>query len=685
MLTACETYLLAHYLANVASGLRRRDPEAQALAGWMADKESHIRLGSRGRRRRPRFRACHEDEVSRQRFRSLRQTLEAERPTRRPRRDKTGQRLLNLAQTTGLSRTDAAILELLVRYQTHSIFQSLVDDVLISPSRWHDVNIGGRALPLLLGHSAGAIVRRLHGDAPLIRTGLVSVDEDGDMKAIDRLNRLARAPAEAGSEVNRLLFDVAPRTDLQWSDYDHVAGDRDHVETLLKGALERGEPGVNILLHGPPGTGKTEFCKAVAERLGVTLYSVGETDEDGREPSRRERQQELRLAQRLLSQDSRSLLLFDEMDDLLGDGLSGLLGLLFGRRSRGNESKVFMHRLLEQAPAPTLWTINGARDVSPTILRRMMFAFELRPPTGPVRERVWQRQLARNGIEADAADVRSLAVEFDVTPGVAAGATAAARLGGGDIDTVRRGVRSLSRVLGCEKAPQGTSARFDPILIRADTDPTALAERLAGSGERRFSLCLQGPPGTGKSAWIRHLAEQLGLEVLQKRTSDLLSKWVGNTERRIADAFSEARDAGAFLVFDEADSLLADRRFAVRSWEVSQVNEMLTWMESHPLPFACTTNFADHLDPATLRRFVFKVTLDYLAPEQADAAFRVYFGLEPPAQLKDLAVLTPGDFAVVRRKAEILGLLDKPEELARMLGEECDAKPVRPQLVGFRA
>ena len=685
MLTACETYLLAHYLANVASGLRRRDPEAQALAEWMADKESHIRFGSPGRRRRARVRACHGDELSRQRFRSLRQTLQDERPTRRPRRDRTGQRLLNLAQTTGLSRTDAAILELLVRYQTHSIFQSLVDDVLISPSRWHDVNVGGRALPLLLGHSAGAIARRLHGDAPLIRAGLVSVDEDGDMKAIDRLNRLARAPAEAGSEVNRLLFDVAPRTDLQWSDYDHVAGDRDHVETLLKGALERGEPGVNILLHGPPGTGKTEFCKAVAERLGVTLYSVGETDEDGREPSRRERQQELRLAQRLLSQDSRSLLLFDEMDDLLGDGLSGLLGLLFGRRSRGNESKVFMHRLLEQAPAPTLWTINGARDVSPTILRRMMFAFELRPPTGPVRERVWQRQLARNGIEADAADVRSLAVEFDVTPGVAAGATAAARLGGGDIETVRRGVRSLSRVLGCERAPQGASMRFDPTLIRADTDPTALAERLAGSGERRFSLCLQGPPGTGKSAWVRHLAEQLGLEVLQKRTSDLLSKWVGGTERRIAEAFAEARDAGAFLVFDEADSLLADRRFAARSWEVSQVNEMLTWMESHPMPFACTTNFADHLDPATLRRFVFKVTLDYLASEQANAAFRAYFGLEPPAQLQDLAALTPGDFAVVRHKAEILGLLDEPEALARMLREECDAKPVRPQLVGFRA
>ena len=49
-------------------------------------------------------------------------------------------------------------------------------------------------------------------------------------------------------------------------------------------------------------------------------------------------------------------------------------------------------------------------------------------------------------------------------------------------------------------------------------------------------------------------------------------------------------------------------------------------MESHPLPFACTTNFGEHLDPATLRRFVFKIALDYLSPAQAEAAFRTYFG-----------------------------------------------------------
>ena len=391
---------------------------------------------------------------------------------------------------------------------------------------------------------------------------------------------------------------------------------------------------MNILLHGPPGTGKTEFCKVLAERLDASLYSVGESDDGGDEPVRGERLQELRLAQRLLAGNRGSLLLFDEMEDLLSDPFPawGLFGPFSRMAQRNTGSKVFMHRLLEAAPTPTLWTMNSPRGVSETILRRMMFAFELRRPTPRVRARIWTRELARHGIEAGSEEVFALAREFEATPGVGAGATAAAGLAGGGIDAVRHGVRSLSRVLGCERPPQGPPLRFDLGLIQADTDPVALAESLVrDDADRGFSLCLQGPPGTGKSAFARYLAERLGLEVLQKRASDLLSKWVGETEQQIAAAFAEARDAGAFLIFDEADSLLADRRGAHRSWEVSQVNEMLTWMESHPLPFACTTNFAEHLDPATLRRFVFKVRLDYLAPEQVEAAFRAYFALPPPA------------------------------------------------------
>ena len=359
---------------------------------------------------------------------------------------------------------------------------------------------------------------------------------------------------------------------------EYPGRDRNHIVRVIEVALASGAPGVNILLYGPPGTGKTEFCKVLAERLDVSLYSVGEFDDKGDEPVRGERLQELRLAQRLLAGHGGSLLLFDEMEDLLSDPFPawGLFGPHSRMAFRNTGSKVYMHRLLEPAPTPTLRTTNSPRGVSTTILRRMMFALELRRPTPGVRARIWTRELARHGVEAGSEDVLSLAREFEATPGVGAGATAAAGLAGGGIDAVRHGVRSLSRVLGCEKPPQGPPPKFDLGLIRSDTDPVTLAESLVRNAEQGFSLSLQGPPGTGKSAFARYLAERLGLEVMQKRGSDLLSPWVGETEQQIAAAFAEARDAGAFLVFDEADSLLGRRRSAHRSWEVSQVNEMLT-------------------------------------------------------------------------------------------------------------
>ncbi len=719
MLTAYEHRLIVRYLANLVSCLPHRGPEAKELVEWVASNgRRRVFGGSKkasrvfgGKRRRSRalpptlgrkrldlddllapedFRDLEDctDGVTGKQWSSLKETLRSKcAATKSVRSDRTAQRLRCLGRTTGLSRTDIAILELMLRYQTQPIIESMIDNVF----ERHSFNLRGPTLSALLGVSANAILDRLRADAPLVRSGLVCIDsDDGDLTLVNRLHRLATIPGGPELDVNRLLLGETSPSELEWPDFDHLGHDRDHVERLLGGALETGAPGVNVLLYGPPGTGKTEFCKVLAGRLGVDIHSVGESDEDGAEPTRHERLQELRLAQRLIARGRRSLLLFDEMEDLLSDPYPGL-GLFGGLLSPGprgfraaGESKVFMNRLLEGAPAPTLWTINDARTVDPAVLRRMMFALELRLPPPGVRARVWTRQLARHGIEAGPDDAFSLAREFEATPGVAAGATAAARLGGGDLAAVRRGVRSLSRVLSCEKPPQETPARYDPALIRADTDPVRLADRLASSGERRFSLCLQGPPGTGKSAFVRYLAERLGLEVVQKRASDLMSKWVGGTEQLIAAAFAEARDSGVFLVFDEADSLLSDRRFAERNWEVSQVNEMLTWMESHPAPFACTTNFGTHLDPATLRRFVFKVTLDYLAPEQARAAFRGYFGLTPPVEVAALTALTPGDFAVVRKQAEVLDCLGEPEALAAMLRAECDAKPDCPRPIGFR-
>ena len=627
-----------------------------------------------------------DEQLTARRWRSIQDTLRSEHAALKGvRPDRGAQRLRRLGKAIGLTPTDVDILELLLRHQSQPVIERMISDIFCRSRLAGVLNLRGSALSVLLGKTPHTVQSRFGADKPLLRSGLVSIDRDGDPEVARRLHRLVTVPASDRREVSQMLLDAVPESELEWQDFDHVAKDRDYLERVLTGALAYGEPGVNVLLYGPPGTGKTEFCKILAQRLGVTLYSAGESDDEGDEPSRDERLRELRLAQRLLAGHRRSLILFDEMEDLLADPFAGLS--LFGRSpgSSMRGSKVYLHRLLEEAPAPTLWTMNDARRVGGTVLRRFMFAFELRLPTALVRQRIWARQLEMNGIEAGADDIRGLAAAFEATPGVAAGVTSAARLAGGGMDAVRCGVRSLSRALGCDRMPQASPDRFDLALVRADINPAVLADRLACSRERRFSLCLQGPPGTGKSALVRYLAERLGLEVVQKRASDLLSKWVGETEQRIADAFAEARNSGAFLVFDEADSLLADRRLAEHNWEGSQVNEMLTWMESHPLPFACTTNLADHLDPATLRRFVFKIALGYLTPEQSATAFRRYFGLTAPASLTSLATLTPGDFAVVRRKAEVLGQLEDSQALIAMLRAECDAKREGMRGIGFRA
>ena len=169
--------------------------------------------------------------------------------------------------------------------------------------------------------------------------------------------------------------------------------------------------------------------------------------------------------------------------------------------------------------------------------------------------------------------------------------------------------------------------------------------------------------------------------MLQKRASDLLSMWVGGSEKAIAAAFAEAQAKGALLLIDEAEALLFERSEARRAFEVSQVNEMLTWMERHPLPFVCTTNLPECLDDAVPRRFTLKLRFMALDAVGGALAFRRILGCAPPGPLPE--GLTPGDFSVVRRKAELLGE-DRPTCLAAWLAEELAAKGGARVPIGFR-
>jgi SpoVK/Ycf46/Vps4 family AAA+-type ATPase len=153
--------------------------------------------------------------------------------------------------------------------------------------------------------------------------------------------------------------------------------------------------------------------------------------------------------------------------------------------------------------------------------------------------------------------------------------------------------------------------------------------------------------------------------------------------------FREAEQQDAVLLLDEADSFLQDRQGAQRSWEVTQVNELLVQMETFQGIFICATNLMERLDPAVLRRFDVKLKLEYLKPGQAERLFRqVLSGAGQPDEavlkgLRALTNLTPGDFATVTRLARVIGLLITPEWLLAALTEECRAKPGANRAIGF--
>jgi SpoVK/Ycf46/Vps4 family AAA+-type ATPase len=176
----------------------------------------------------------------------------------------------------------------------------------------------------------------------------------------------------------------------------------------------------------------------------------------------------------------------------------------------------------------------------------------------------------------------------------------------------------------------------------------------------------------------------MDLEPMFRRASDLLSKWIGETERRLADAFTEAREDHRFLIIDEAEPFLWSRSSDSRTWEVSMVDEFLVQMESHPMPLVCTGNLLEAVDSAALRRFTLKVKFDFLTRPQVESAYRHFFRRPAPPALRELTALTPSDFAAVMKQCRFLGgdAIDDAK-LVSLLEREVAVKNGTSRRIGF--
>ncbi len=654
---------LLNYAMALLDGVGRLSPEAGVLARWLGNYHERLGLPANLLPRTGDDGNLSERTIDAVQWREAGARLR-ERLAMLPAGSALDAALAGIGTALALDALERDILALVVRYRLDLAVERLADQLNAARGRPTRLRPDPDLFALLLRAPPAEVARRLRIEERLRASGIIGVDQWGDVEPLQRLLSLLLCSADLCGDLRAAVLKSASTTALPWSAFVHLGAETELAAAVLRGAIAGREPGIHILLYGPPGTGKTALAASLAARLGVPLYAVAEADDQGKEPTRSDRLHDLLLAQRLMG-EAPGLLLFDEAEDLFRN---------HGDTERAASSKVYVNRLLETARAPIIWTANDIGAFGPAALRRMTLCIEVRTPDIETRAALWMRLGAEAGIRLEDDAAHALARAVPAAPGVVRTALLAAHLAGGETKAVEIAARGIVRAMngGAPPAPEPRpEADYDPTLSRADCDLAALADRLARpNAPRAVSLLLSGPSGTGKSAFARHLAQRMRLPILQKRASDLLGPYVGETEQRIAAAFAEARDRGAFLILDEADSLLMDRAGAVRAFEVSQVNEMLTWMEDHPMPFACTTNLDERLDRASLRRFLLKVRFDWLTPAQAAAAFRIFFGTEPPADLATLYCLTPADFAMVSRRCKAMGSgLDKAVLMSMLHGE----------------
>ena len=199
--------------------------------------------------------------------------------------------------------------------------------------------------------------------------------------------------------------------------------------------------------------------------------------------------------------------------------------------------------------------------------------------------------------------------------------------------------------------------KFDFGMVNCNSNLKDLTKKLKASKQTNYGILLYGESGCGKSYFGQYLAQELGMPVIKKRASDLIDKFVGQTERNIKEAFKEAKQKKAVLLFDEADSFLFDRKYAQRDFECTSTNELLTQMEDYPYPFIMTTNLKEKIDKASLRRFLFKIKYNYMTENNIVSGVKTYFGKEfglTKEQLKELKYITAGDFKIAKRKMDVL-------------------------------
>jgi SpoVK/Ycf46/Vps4 family AAA+-type ATPase len=579
----------------------------------------------------------------------------------------------NIAKLIGLNKVELSIMRFAILLNSCKLLETTAE---MSGDGLSETDVCDLLQPVL-GVSFEALYEALHPQGRLNQTGLLkpggrwsnSRSLPGWLRSPEMMLRQVFREQKDNGTLEQMFYLPAPRSTLAKADFKHLEPNLTLIKDYLKASYQTREAGVNILLWGPPGTGKTELARHLAQSVRKQAVEINTMDGDLESLSSSARFDCYRLCQAIAGRSKRSMVIYDEVEDVLSDGNYATHGF---KAASIYGTKALVNAVLESNPVPTIWITNTLSGVDPAYLRRFDFAMSIKRPVAKARKRI-ARTLFRD-LPVGKEMVDQIAKHEDITPAhLRKASKICERLG---VNNTRDTNFILQQVLNSDletiqaepikpKQPavaKASSLDYQPDLINSDTDMAQLGSRLDKDSSAR--ICLFGPPGTGKTAWAHYLATAVEQPLLIKHAADILDAYIGNTEKNIVSAFEEAQSDKSILLLDEVDSFLQDRSRAHHNWEVAHVNQFLTAMEQFRGILICTTNLLDSLDPATLRRFDFKVSLDYMTTDQArQLALNLFskFGVKLKAADKEMLTtairrlkLSHGDFAALFRRYSVL-------------------------------
>ena len=438
-------------------------------------------------------------------------------------------------------------------------------------------------------------------------------------------------------------FDVEPPEEL--STFADVGGMeqlkqevRDTVGLMLKHPDDAERYGIDwngILLHGPPGVGKTFFARAIAGEYGMSLMHVSTGDLVASLVGGSARNIEKAFETAL--QNLPCLLFFDEFDsvaqrrDTTPDQES---------RRTVNQLLTSLEAYRDERELLVMAATNSIEHLDPAVIRPGRFDRQIRIdlPDAEARRAIFAAELDDRPA-ARAIDLDSLVARTEgMTPAAIAKIVDTAALEvfreaaqtGEQLELDTEHLQTAIERYGGQDRPTLEHWSWDSLIL-ADEIKAQLRQLQSviedPESAKRFGvdpptgLLLAGPPGTGKTTVAKVLAAQARASFYPISGADVISKWVGDSERNIRQLFERARENRPSIVFIDEIDAIAGRRGESLGVHDSHVNQLLAEIDGiggqRGVFVIGATNRPDQLDPALLRGGRLSRTIFLGLPDEA--------------------------------------------------------------------